>query len=139
MQITRYSDYSLRVLMYLALNSEKLSNISEIAQSFDISRSHLNKVVNNLVKSGYINSRRGRNGGLTLAYDADTILVGGVIRDTEHTLDIIKCAKPVCPFKPVCKLKPALNEATESFLNVLDTYTLSDITNNENFLKRMLS
>jgi len=139
MHLTRYSDYSLRVLMYLALNSDKLGNISEIAESFNISRNHLIKVVNHLVKLGYINAKRGRNGGLELAYESDSISVGEVVRNTEQTLDVINCAEPACPFIPACKLKAALNEATEAFLSVLDQYTLAEIIKNKNKLKQLLS
>ncbi len=125
--------------MYLALNPERLGNISEIAESFNISRNHLIKVVNHLVKLGYINSKRGRSGGLELAYEPDSISIGEVVRNTEQTLDVINCAEPVCPFIPACNLKSALNEATEAFLGVLDQYTLAKIIKNKNKLKFLLA
>ena len=139
MHLTRYSDYSLRVLMYLALKPEKLGNISDIAESFNISRNHLIKVVNHLVKLGYIISKRGRGGGLELAYEPDSLSVGEVIRNTEQTLDVVNCAEPACPFVPACSLKSALNEATEAFLNVLDNYTLDDIITNKIKLNQLLA
>jgi len=139
MHLTRYSDYSLRVLMYLALKPEKLANITDIAESFNISRNHLIKVVNHLGKLGYITSKRGRGGGLELAYESNSISIGEVIRNTEQTLDVVNCAEPACPFVPACNLKSVLNEATEAFLNVLDDYTLEDIIVNKAGLKRLLA
>ncbi len=139
MHLTRYSDYSLRVLMYLALRPEKLGNISDIAESFNISRNHLIKVVNHLVKLGYVISKRGRGGGLELAYEPDSLSVGEVIRNTEQTLDVVNCSEPACPFVPACSLKSVLNEATEAFLNVLDGYSLDDIITNKIKLNQLLA
>ncbi len=139
MQLTRYTDYSLRVLMYLALNPDKLGHISDIAESFNISRNHLIKVVNYLVKLGYIYSKRGRGGGLELAYEPETISIGEIVRSTEQTLDVVNCNEPICPFLPACYLQSALNQATQAFLSVLDDFTLADLIKNKRELKQFLN
>ncbi|MFK8068752.1 MAG: Rrf2 family transcriptional regulator [Gammaproteobacteria bacterium] len=138
MQLTRYTDYSLRVLMHLALNPEELGHISDIAESFNISRNHLIKVVNNLVKLGYVYSKRGRSGGLELAYEPETLSIGEVVRVTEQNLEVVNCIEPACPFSSACYLKSVLNQATEAFLSVLDDYTLADLIKNKKGLKQLL-
>ncbi len=139
MQLTRHSDYSLRVLIYLALNPEKLSTISEISTIFNVSRNHLVKVVHQLSTLGYINTIRGQGGGIELAQLAKDIYVGSVIRKTENNLDVINCLQPLCPVVPACQLKVALNEATEAFLTVLDSYTIADLVKNKNKLNKLLA
>mgnify|MGYP003571080964 FL=1 len=139
MQLTRHSDYSLRVLIYLALNPGRISNVSEIAQAFNVSRNHLVKVVHNLSKLGYISTTRGHGGGIALTGDAADISVGEVVRDTENTLEVINCIKPRCPIYSACRLKGALDEATAAFLDVLDNYTIDDIARNKVVLKRLIA
>lgn len=139
MQLTRHSDYSLRVLIYLALHQEKLSNISEIANSFNVSRNHLVKVVHELSKLGYIHTIRGHGGGLELSRSPEDISVGDVIRQTENTLDVINCKQPPCPILPSCKLKRALAEATKAFLETLDTYTIADLTKDKYRLMKLIA
>ena len=139
MNLTRYTDYSLRVLMYLTIHSDELSNISEIAKSFNISRNHLVKVVHHLAQLGYINTTRGRGGGIELAFSAKDISVGEVIRATEETEAIVDCWEPTCPFLPACNLKFALNEATNAFLEVMDKYTIDDLVKNKKQLLKLIS
>jgi Rrf2 family transcriptional regulator, nitric oxide-sensitive transcriptional repressor len=139
MQLTRHSDYSLRVLIYLALHQEKLSNISEIASTFNVSRNHLVKVVHELAKLGYIHTTRGHGGGLELSRSPEDILVGDVIRHTENTFDVINCKQPPCPILPSCKLKRALAEATKAFLETLDTYTIADLTEDKSRLMKLIA
>ena len=127
MQITRYTDYSLRVLMYLAIKGSTRVTISEIAEQYGISRNHLVKVVHNLSKLGYVATVRGKTGGMTLALPPAEINVGEVVRRTEKQLDVIDCHTPRCPLVPACELRSALAEARDAFLHVLDRYTLTDL------------
>jgi Rrf2 family nitric oxide-sensitive transcriptional repressor len=129
-QLTRYSDYSLRVLIYLALDPERLVTIEEIARSYDISKAHLMKVVHQLGLRGYVETVRGRGGGLRLSRRAEEIGVGDVVRATEANLDLVDCfdpASPRCVIQPACGLRSVLGEALGAFLAVLDRYTLADL------------
>jgi len=129
-QLTRYSDYSLRVLIYLALDPERLVTIEEIARSYDISEAHLMKVVHQLGLRGYVETVRGRGGGLRLRRPAEEIGVGDVVRATEGNLALVDCFDPAsrrCVIQPACGLRPVLDEALGAFLAVLDGYTLADL------------
>jgi Rrf2 family transcriptional regulator, nitric oxide-sensitive transcriptional repressor len=129
MRLTRYSDYALRVLLYLAANPERLSTINEIASYHAISRNHLMKVVHQLGSLGYIDTLRGKGGGIRLAHQPSEIIIGDVVRHTEENMEIVECFTPGnsnCIILPSCQLKSALNEALESFLATLDLYTLQD-------------
>lgn len=129
MQLTRYTDYSLRVLVYLSLNQEASATISEIAQYYDISRNHLVKVVHHLANAGYINTTRGKGGGLRLARSPEKIIVGDVVRKMEPNFEIVECfnkSSKRCEIEPLCALKKTLGEATSSFLRVLDKYSIAD-------------
>ncbi|MGD9616533.1 MAG: Rrf2 family transcriptional regulator [Alphaproteobacteria bacterium] len=129
MQLTLWTDYALRTLIYLGATGDSLSTIAEIAERFDISRPHLMKVVNRLGAQGYIDTIRGRRGGIKLARPAEQIGVGAVIRDTEENLAVMGClSKPgFCRIEGCCVLRRALGEATLAFLDVLDRYTLADL------------
>lgn len=129
MHITRYTDYSLRVLIYLALQQERLATIQEIADSYDISKNHLMKVVHQLTLKGYIESVRGKNGGLRLHRQPDDINIGVLVRETEQDLNLVECfsSNNKCCITPVCGLKNILAEALKAFLETLDQYTLADI------------
>lgn len=135
----RQTDYSLRVLIYLALNPDRRANITDIATAFNVSRNHLVKVVHQLSNLGYILTLRGHGGGIELARAACDISVGSVVRDTENSLDVINCKEPVCPILPVCRLKRVLNEATEIFLTTLDGYTVADLIQHKDKLNRLIS
>lgn len=133
MQLTLYADYSLRVLLYLGLRPDRLSTIAEIADAYAISRNHLVKVVHNLGLLGWIDTARGRGGGMTLARPPDEINIGEVVRQTETSFDLVECfdmKTNTCPIAPVCALKGALQEAQAAFLKVLDKYTLADVLQN---------
>ncbi|HDP88473.1 MAG TPA: Rrf2 family transcriptional regulator [Thioalkalivibrio sp.] len=139
MQLTRYTDYSLRVLIFLAIQPpERRSTINEIADRFEISRNHLVKIVHRLGQLGYVTTMRGKGGGLHLGASPEAINLGAVVRDTEATLDVINCAEPACPVAPACRLKGVLNEARDAFLTVLDRYTLADLVANRSQLAAML-
>ena len=138
MRLTNYSDYSIRVLIYLATqNKETLTNIKEISEIYHISKNHLMKIVYNLGKMGYIETIRGRNGGFRLAKDPADINIGELVRQTEEDFQIVECMKDHnnCVISPVCSLKFILNDALDAFIKVLDQYTLADITENTVMLK----
>jgi Rrf2 family nitric oxide-sensitive transcriptional repressor len=129
-QLTRYSDYSLRVLTYLAVDPDRLVTIESIAQSYDISKAHLMKVVHQLGLGGYLETVRGRGGGLRLARRPEEIRIGDVVRATEGNMALVECFDPAssqCVIEPVCGLRSVLNEALTAFLTVLDGYTLADL------------
>lgn len=131
MRLTLYTDYSLRVLIYLAQNPDKLVTISELADFYRISRNHLVKVVHELGLSGYIRTTRGKHGGIRLARPAEQIVIGEVVRNTEPDFDLLECLNAEsdqCVITRVCKLKSVLADARDNFLGELDRYTLSDLT-----------
>ncbi len=129
MRLTRYTDYSLRVLIYLGLQQDRLSSIREIADAYKISESHLMKVVQALGQSGYVATLRGRGGGLKLARPPGEINLGEVVRDTEDDLNLVECfaAASECRIAGPCRLTHVLKKALEAFLQVLDEYTLADL------------
>ncbi len=131
MRLTLYTDYSLRVLLYLAKNKDKTVTISELADYYKISRNHLVKVVHELGLSGYILTARGKRGGIRLARTADEIVIGEVIRHTEPDFDLLECLNPdadQCVITNTCRLKSVLFTARGNFLGELDKYTLADLT-----------
>jgi len=125
MRLTRYTDYALRVLIYLGARPDALCSIAEISRAYDISQNHLMKVVNDLVNAGYLASARGRFGGIKLAKLPEEINVGAVIRHTEDGFDLVDCGD--CVIAPACGLTGALRQALAAFLAVLDGYTLADL------------
>jgi Rrf2 family nitric oxide-sensitive transcriptional repressor len=129
MHITRYTDYSLRVLMYVAVKRDKLSTIREIAEKYDISKNHLMKVVHQLNRKGYVESVRGKNGGVRLNMEPSDINIGVLVRETEQDLLLVECfsAANKCAIAPICGLKGMLSEALDAFLNALDQHTLEDL------------
>lgn len=129
MQLTRYTDYSLRVLIYLSLHQDKLVTIEEITDYYNISRNHLMKVVHDLSLKGFIETIRGKNGGMRLATSPEKIHIGDVVRRMEPSFNIVECVtdeNEVCRVAPICSLKSVLDEALAKFLNHLDQYTLAD-------------
>jgi Rrf2 family nitric oxide-sensitive transcriptional repressor len=141
MQLTLYTDYSLRVLLYLGLKPRRMATITDIAQSYGISRNHLVKVVHNLATQGFIHSTRGRGGGITLARPAAEINIGDVVRHTEVSFDLVECfdrERNTCPIAAACILKSALYEAQRAFMGVLDRYTLADVLENKDWLRSVL-
>ncbi|MDT1060867.1 Rrf2 family transcriptional regulator [Paracoccus sp. CPCC 101403] len=125
MKLTQYTDYAMRALLYLGREPERLSSIAEIAKAYGISQNHLMKVINDLVNAGYLNSVRGRNGGVRLARKPSEINVGALIRHTEDSFDLVGCGS--CIIAPACGLTSVLGEALEAFLAVLDRYSLADV------------
>jgi Rrf2 family transcriptional regulator, nitric oxide-sensitive transcriptional repressor len=140
MRLTLHTDFALRVLIQVGLNDGKLTTINDIAQSFGISKPPLMKVVNYLGQRGYLDTVRGRNGGIRLMREPRHINIGQVVRDTEDQLHVIGCleSKGYCPIQRVCVLRGALRDATEAFLAVLDTYTLADLIKPQKPLSSLL-
>ena len=135
MKLTLFSDYALRVLLYLAARPDRLCSIGEIARAYGISQNHLMKVANELARSGYVNSLRGRSGGLRLARPPEEINVGSVIRQTEDGFDLVDCAS--CVIAPACGMTGVLKEAISAFLSVLDRYALADLMTQGEDLRRL--
>ncbi len=126
MQLTRYTDYAVRVLLHVGARDEgALSSIGEIAEVYSISRNHLMKVVQDLGQAGFLKTVRGRGGGLKLARPADEITIGDIVRHTEAGFNLVDCS--TCLIAPACSLPKILNEAVRAFLAVLDRYTLADV------------
>ncbi len=130
MRLTKFTDYALRVVIYLARHPDGLSTIADIAREYDIPSTHLMKVVHRLAQCGYIVTVRGKGGGMRLARVPDLINVGDLVRNTEDNMDIAECfsnENQTCPMLPACTLRAILIEARKSFLATLDFYRLSDI------------
>ncbi|TDR89664.1 RrF2 family transcriptional regulator [Enterovirga rhinocerotis] len=128
MRLTRYTDYALRALMYVALREPQQSSIAEIARAYGISESHLTKVVHQLGRLGLVKTIRGRGGGLRLARPSAEINIGAVVRATEDDLALVECfAGGACAITAPCRLRRVLGEALSAFLTVLDRYTLADL------------
>ncbi|WP_201607348.1 Rrf2 family transcriptional regulator [Psychrobacter okhotskensis] len=169
MRLTNYSDYALRSLIYLAVKPDQysLANISDIANSYNISKSHLTKIIHQLGQLGYIDSVRGKNGGIRLACAPKDINLGVLIKQIEPDFALVECfathlpngerqahakglpitlidesaptSKVGCVISPVCQLKGVFFEALTAFIAVLERYTLADVMNNEAELAALLS
>ena len=139
MQLTRQTDYAIRVMMFLGIQQDShLVTISDIAYHFDISRNHLMKIVHKLGQKEYIQTVRGKYGGMRLEREAITVRLGDLVRDFETTLDVVDCKKLTCPVTGSCDLKPIMQRAQEAFLAVIDEYTLKDLLNNPADLRSLL-
>lgn len=131
MRITLYTDYAIRVLTYLGKVPDRLITVKEIATVFGVSQNHLVKIVQDLVKYGYVASAKGRGGGMKLAKSPDDINIGQIVRQFEPDLRLIDCNN--CLIAPSCRFPDPLSQAMVAFFNVLDTYSLKD------FLERDIS
>ena len=142
MNLTTYTDYSLRVLLFLGtLEYREKTSIKEISRVFSISENHLSKIVYELGKLGLIETIRGRNGGIRLAVQPADINIGWLVRHTEENLALVECfagGENYCIVTPVCQLKRIFSEALQAFLHVLDSYTLQDLLTNTDELKTLL-
>lgn len=140
MQLTRYTDFGIRTLMYLAVQPERetLFRIAEITEVFDLSANHVSKIVHHLGKLGYLETIRGKSGGFRLGKPADEINIGQLVRVLENSLAPIDCSKPYCRFMPSCQLTGVLREAVDAYLAVLDKYSLQDIVSNKRELLDLL-
>jgi len=140
MRLTTFSDYSMRVMMYLGLQHGQLVTISDIAQAYNISENHLTKVVHQLAQRGYVETVRGKGGGLRLVRDPNTVNIGEMIRDSEGDTNLLPCLDTdgTCCIQPSCKLMGILHEAQAALFEVLDKYTLADLLIQEALLTRIL-
>jgi Rrf2 family nitric oxide-sensitive transcriptional repressor len=141
MRLTTFSDYTLRVLMYLALNRDELVTIPEIAAAYDISESHLTKVVHQLVRAGVVESVRGKGGGIRLALAPEEIRIGRIVKASEGHAPIVECLgeeRSACCIAPVCKLTGILVDAFDALYSSLDQYTLADLVPNRRPLGHLL-
>ena len=140
MKLTRFTDYSLRVLIYLGLKDNKRVTIREISDAYGISRNHLMKVVSLLTRKGYLDARRGPGGGIALSRPPGEINLADVVRDMEDDLNLVECFcdEGTCVIKPMCKLKTALNQALAAYLDTLNRYTLLDLLKPRNQLIEVL-
>jgi Rrf2 family nitric oxide-sensitive transcriptional repressor len=141
MRLTHFTDLSLRLLMFLAVKPNGLATIQEVAGRYGISRNHLMKVAQQLVKEGFVESVRGRGGGLRLKRLPNEIRVGDVVRATEDDFRMVECfeaGKTSCTLLPACRLKGVLGEALAAYLAVLDQHTLADLTTPSHPMRRVL-
>jgi Rrf2 family transcriptional regulator, nitric oxide-sensitive transcriptional repressor len=130
MQLTLFTDYSLRVLIFLGAHPDRLCTISEIAEAYRISGNHLMKVVNRLSSGGYIETVRGKGGGMRLSRAAKMINLGDVVRNMEERFDTVECFNEKhqdCPLLPTCTLRSVLADAHRNFMATLDSHTLEDV------------
>lgn len=142
MKLTSFSDYTLRVLMFLAINRDRLATIPEIAAAYGISENHLMKVVHQLACSGVIESVRGKGGGIRLAHEPEDIRVGQIIRASEGSAPIVECLsndRGACCIAPSCRLTSILVQAFDTLYTFLDQFTLADLVKTPNKLKALLA
>ena len=140
MQLTLYTDYSFRVLLYLGLNRDRLCTIAEISERCAATQNHLVKVVHNLGREGYIQTMRGRTGGIKLKKEPEEISLTEIIRCTEVNLNIAECLREnnTCLITEVCKIKNIFEEAQNQFIETLDQYTVADLLKNKEQLASLL-
>ncbi len=140
MKLSTFSDYSLRVLIYLGLHPDRLATVAEITAAFGISRGHLMKVVHQLGKAGYLETVRGKGGGIRLGLLPEQIVLGRVIRHTEGDISLVECfgTGSDCRIQPACRLKAVLAEALAGMFLVLDSYTLADLLQQPQALEALI-
>lgn len=142
MRLTTFSDYSLRVLIYLGVHEKGLATVGQIARAYGISENHLVKVVHHLAQREYIETTRGKGGGMRLGRAPDRINVGEVVRATEDNQKLVECfdrKSSGCRIEPACVLRSVLGQAVDAFFGTLDRYTLADLLASRSSLARMLS
>jgi len=140
MRLTAHTDYSLRLLIYLALRPDTPATVAEVAAANDLSQHHLAKVSQNLVRLGYLRAMRGRNGGIILAVPAGEINLGDLVRSIEPDWNLVGCFSDPdsCAITPACRLKGLLKDATDAFLGVLDQHSVGDLIANRQRLGTLL-
>ncbi len=137
MQLTSFTDYGLRALIYMAsLPDGKMTSISEVTEVYGVCN-HMVKIINQLSRAGYVAAVRGKNGGIRLGKPAQSIRVGDVVRELEP-LSLVNCSSAFCHITPACRLKQALSLAVQSFLKELDNYTLADLVEENQPLYKLL-
>jgi Rrf2 family nitric oxide-sensitive transcriptional repressor len=142
MRLTTFTDYCLRALIYVALKGDEIATIDEIAQRHKINRNHLVKVVFRLGQLGYLDTIRGKGGGVRLAKDPATINLGRLVRETEEDVALVECFEDrdcLCVIEPACVLRKALHQALGAFFETLDRYTIADLLKPSRNLARLLA
>jgi Rrf2 family nitric oxide-sensitive transcriptional repressor len=137
MRLTRYTDYAIRVLIFLGARPGELCSIREIAEAFSISQNHLMKVVQDLAAAGFIESVRGRGGGIRISKPAESINLGRLLRHTEGLTDLLECT--TCIVNRACGMPSILSEATAAFVAVFDKYSVADLVRRRPELAMLLS
>lgn len=129
MQLTTFTDYSLRAMMFMAQHNDRLCNVKEIAEFYDISRNHLVKVVHRLSQLGYVVTQKGKGGGIRLAAHAQGLKLGDLVTQLEPHMHLVECfgASNKCRITASCKLRHVLYDSQKAFLGSLNAYTLADI------------
>ena len=141
MQLTLFTDYALRTLIYLGAHPGEVVPSAAISDAFGTSSDHMAKVTKWLTQRGYVTAQRGKTGGVTLACDPKTLRIGQLVSEAEPGMDLIECFNAdtnTCPLTPACKLKKALFEARKAFVAALDAYTLADLLANAPELSKLL-
>ncbi|WP_338111046.1 Rrf2 family transcriptional regulator [Rhizobium cauense] len=136
MRLTRYTDYGIRVMVFLGAREGELCSIREIATAFSISQNHLMKVVQDLSAAGFIESVRGRGGGIRMRSPATSINLGRLIRHTEGLTDLLECSE--CIVQRACGMPSILSEATAAFVGVFDRYSVADLVHRKDQLRALL-
>lgn len=138
MQLTSFTDYGLRALMYLAmLPPGELTSITVVTEKYGVSRNHMVKIIHRMSQAGFVEAVRGKNGGIRLGKPAESIVIGDVIRTLEP-LQIVDCAPEKCHITPACRLRSAIANALAAFLAEMDKYTLQDMVSGNDDLQHLL-
>lgn len=137
MQLSRYSDYTLRVLLYLAVRPDERKTLAQISEFFNISIEHLRKVVHQLGKMGYIKTYQGKGGGIELAGKPEMINVGEILERLEGERPVIDCEGIDCRLSNICSLSNALGRAQRAFFDTLSEYTLADLISHKRMMKEL--
>ena len=141
MRLTRFTDYALRVLILLGLSADRLTTVGEISARYDISSNHLTKVVQKLAQCGYVETVRGKGGGIRLTREPAEIRLGDVVRDLEEDMTVVECfdqARNTCAIEQDCRLQSVLRDSLNAFLSELDRHTLADLTKPRRKLRFLL-
>jgi len=137
-QLTSFTDYGLRALIFLAsLPADQMTSITEVSETYNVSRNHMVKIINQLSRSGYVAAVRGKNGGIRLGRPAGEIIIGEVVREMEP-LQLVNCSTEFCHITSACRLKKALYDAVQCFLQELDKYNLADLVEDNHPLYKLL-
>ena len=138
MQLTSFTDFGLRALVYMAALPEgQMTSISQVTEVYGVSRNHMVKIINQLSRAGFVAAVRGKNGGIRLGRPASKIRIGDVVRELEP-LTLVNCSQSFGHITPACRLKPVLQRATEAFLAELDKCTLADLIEHNSPLYKLL-
>ena len=141
MRLTTFSDYTLRVLIYLGVHDQQRATVEQIADAYGISKNHLMKVVHYLAQEHFIETTRGKGGGMRLGRAPEDINIGAVVRATEDNHKLVECfdrESSDCRIEAACVLRGLLGQALEAFLRALDRYTLADLLASKSKLARIL-